>query len=146
MALTPGIPKIERDQRRRYGPSGALPLESVCDRVREPELRDAAPAGWRIEPRVSRWSESTADITAFRRGMLDGPFAVDPASADLLAFSLGRAVGEERPESAEPRRRRRCADTGFSERPSSRPVPSLTAVAAHKAASHGVRRAGSRIR
>ena len=67
------------------------PARVVCDRFREAELRDAARSA-RIEPRVSRWSESSADIRALRRGTKDGPLAVAATARDLLAASLSVAV------------------------------------------------------
>ena len=67
------------------------PRELVCDRFREGELRDAAPPGWRITPRVTRWSEAAADIRALRKMALDGALAVDERSRDLLTVSLSAA-------------------------------------------------------
>ena len=67
------------------------PALIVCDRFREGELRDAG-AGLRIEPRVSRWSESTADIRALRKMSADGPLAVEHDSRLLLTASLVAAT------------------------------------------------------
>ena len=48
--------------------------------------------GARLEPRVSRWSESSFDIRALRQMALDGPLAVDADSQALLATSLAQAM------------------------------------------------------
>lgn len=66
------------------------PREVLCDRFRLPELQDAA-KGWRIAPRVTRWSEAAADIRALRKFALDGPLAVAEDSRDLLTVSLAAA-------------------------------------------------------
>lgn len=63
----------------------------LCDRFRLAELQDAAP-GWQIEPRVARWSESSADIRALRKFAADGPLAVAPESRGLVTASLSAAM------------------------------------------------------
>ena len=60
----------------------------VCDRFRLAELEDAVKRGARLEPRVSRWSESSFDIRALRQMALDGPLSVDADSQALIATSL----------------------------------------------------------
>ena len=70
------------------------PARIVADRFRESELRDEIPAGIPLDCRVSRWSESTADIRALRRGVLDGPFGVEPRSRPLMEASLAVAKVE----------------------------------------------------
>ena len=69
-----------------------MPEIAICDRFRLSELQDAAPRGLKIEPRVSRWSESSEDIRALRRMVKDGPLAVDEGSRDLLTASLAAAM------------------------------------------------------
>ena len=64
----------------------------VLDRFRLAEFEDAVKRGARLEPRVSRWSESSFDIRALRQMALDGPLAVDAGSQALLATSLSQAM------------------------------------------------------
>ena len=68
------------------------PQMIVCDRFRLPELEDAVKRGARLEPRVSRWSESSFDIRALRQMALDGPLSVDEGSQALIATSLSQAM------------------------------------------------------
>ena len=68
-----------------------MPEYIVCDRFRLDDLRDTSP-GWRIVPRVSRWSESPADIRALRRLAQDGPLSCEKASRGLLTASLAAAM------------------------------------------------------
>lgn len=63
----------------------------VADRFRLAELRDCV-NGAKVEPRVSRWSESTFDINALRRAAKDGPLTVAEASRPLMAASLAVAT------------------------------------------------------
>ena len=69
-----------------------LPEVVVCDRFRLAELQDCSPRGLQIEPRVSRWSESSEDIRALRRMAADGPLSCAEGSRDLLTASLGVAM------------------------------------------------------
>ena len=71
----------------RWGSPAAI----VCDRFRLPDLEDAG-VSCPIVPRVTRWSEASADIRALRSGALDGPFAVDPGSRSILTASLAVAT------------------------------------------------------
>ena len=66
------------------------PALTICDRFRLNELVDALGPYVPIEPRVTRWSDSSYDIRATRKGAKDGPFSLAPESADLLAASLSR--------------------------------------------------------
>ena len=68
------------------------PLMVVLDRFRLAEFEDAVKRGARLEPRVSRWSESSFDIRALRQMALDGPMAVDEGSQALIATSLSQAM------------------------------------------------------
>ena len=69
-----------------------LPVRVVCDRFRLAELQDAAPPGLPIEPRRTRWSESSEDIRALRAMAKDGPLAVPESSRLLLAWSISQAM------------------------------------------------------
>ena len=68
------------------------PLLIVLDRFRLAEFEDAVKRGARLEPRVSRWSESSFDIRALRQMALDGPLAVDEGSQALIATSFSQAM------------------------------------------------------
>ena len=61
----------------------------IADRFRLPDLADAGLPG--LEPRMTRWSESSEDIRALRKMSKDGPLSVDPGSAPLLEASLAVA-------------------------------------------------------
>ena len=65
------------------------PAGIVADRFRIPDLADAGLPG--LEPRMTRWSESSEDIRALRKMAKDGPLSVDPASQPLLEASLAVA-------------------------------------------------------
>ena len=124
LAVAPGIPSIEDQEKRDRVPvgtyrdlieTGALtvadglrvqppaqlmarviakwgrPAVVVCDRFRLNELADCA-RGIRLEPRVSRWSESSADIRALRKLAQDGPLTVASSSRMLIAASLSCAM------------------------------------------------------
>ena len=124
LAVAPGLPSIESQERRDMVPAGTYktllqggslrlaeglrvppvstltdaavarwgrPASVVCDAFRLNELRDALP-GVRIEPRRTRWSESSEDIRALRKLTLDGPLAVAPEARQLLTASLSAAL------------------------------------------------------
>ena len=63
------------------------PSNLICDRFRIADLHDAG-VPCQVIPRVSRWSEASADIRALRSHTKDGPFAVAQCSRSLLAASL----------------------------------------------------------
>ena len=121
LAVAPGLPGIEAQEKRdtvksgtyrklidaglltmveglRVVPPGALidrirqwhPAVITCDRFRLDELRDTAPI-CPIVPRVTRYSESTADIRALRRAAKDGPMAPATESRPLIEASLSVA-------------------------------------------------------
>ena len=123
LALAPGIPSIEAQEKRdrvsagtyqklvsagllhiadglRVQPPAMLadlitetwgpPAGIVADRFRIADLQDAGLSG--IEPRMTRWSESSEDIRSLRKMALDGPLSVDPGSAPLLEASLAVAM------------------------------------------------------
>ena len=62
------------------------PAGVVADRFRINDLADAGLPS--LEPRMTRWSESSADIRGLRKMAKDGPLSVDPGSAPLLEESL----------------------------------------------------------
>ena len=64
----------------------------VCDRFRLPELQDSVDGRVRLVPRVSRWSEASADIRALRAYAADGPLSVTPAARGLVEASLSVAT------------------------------------------------------
>ncbi len=121
LALAPGIPSIEEQEKRdrvpattysklveagllhiadglRVQPPSMLagliqekwgvPAGVISDRFR---VSDMADAGLPVEPRMTRWSESSEDIRALRKMSKDGPLSVDPGSAPLLEASLAVA-------------------------------------------------------
>ena len=120
IALAPGIPTLEEQEKRDRVPAGMYgrlydigklevahglrvqpvaqlwdmvlhewgkPKLVICDRFKLPELQDVV-KGCRIEPRVTRWSEATADILALRKLVRDGPMAIDADSFLLIGASL----------------------------------------------------------
>ena len=124
LALAPGIPDLETQERRdrveaqtytnlaaegrlavakglRVQPASALwesvrahwgaPVKIVCDRFRIGELQDAVQGAAPIEPRMTRWSESSEDIRALRRMVKDGPMVVSEESRSLVSAALSRS-------------------------------------------------------
>ena len=83
----PPVLQVWQAIRERWGKPKVL----VCDRFRLPELQDVIRGGVRLEPRVTRWSESAFDIRALRRMAKDGPLSIDRDSRLLLETSLARA-------------------------------------------------------
>ena len=70
------------------------PIKVLCDRFRLSELRDAVGNACKIEPRVTQWSSSSADIRALRKICRDGPLSVDAVSRNLLVVSMSAAYVE----------------------------------------------------
>ena len=66
------------------------PIKTLTDRFRLYEFEDCG-KGLKLEPRVTRWSESTSDIWALRKYAKDGPLAVDRESRLLLTASVTAA-------------------------------------------------------
>ena len=64
----------------------------VCDRFRLHDLLDAFGGRATVVPRVTRWSESAADIRAVRQLALDGSLSVEPRSRALMRIALAAAV------------------------------------------------------
>ena len=71
---------------------GIRPETIYCDRFAIGRLRDAVAGRWPMVERVTRWSEATEDIAAFRRLVFDGPLSILPACRALARVSLGQAV------------------------------------------------------
>ena len=90
--LTDGTRRVPRasvlvDRLRRWRPDHV-----VCDRFRLGELLDAAGGAVRIEPRVTRWSEASADIRA-TRAMAAGGRENGPRAAVRVAGGGDRQDG-----------------------------------------------------
>ena len=71
---------------------GIKPEAIYCDRFLIGRLRDAVAGRWPIVERVTRWSEATEDISAFRRLVLDGPLSILAECRALARVSLSQAV------------------------------------------------------
>ena len=71
---------------------GIRPETIYCDRFLIGRLRDAVAGRWPIVERVTRWSEATEDIAAFRRLVLDGPLSIVPECRALARVSLSQAI------------------------------------------------------
>ena len=71
--------------------SGLAPVAIYADRFLEGQLRDAIAGRCELVIRKTRWSESTADIAAFRQIALDGPLAIAPESKALIRVALSAA-------------------------------------------------------
>ena len=71
---------------------GIRPDVVFCDRFMLGQLRDAVAGRWPIEPRVTRWSEATEDIAAFRQLVKDGPLSVAAECRALAQVSIGQAA------------------------------------------------------
>ena len=120
MALAPGIPTVDAQERRDRVPAGTYarlvqngklliadglrvqpprqlidaayqewgkPVSIISDRFQLIYLQDCA-RGVPLQPRVTRWSESTEDIKALRKMAVDGPLTIEKDSRLLVAASL----------------------------------------------------------
>ena len=67
------------------------PLQIVCDRFQLDDLKDTNPP-CPIVPRVTRWSEATADIWAFRELAVDGDLNIGLSSRALLQHSISVTI------------------------------------------------------
>ena len=70
---------------------GIVPAAIYCDRFMLGTLTDAVAGRWPIVPRVTRWSESTEDISSFRRLVADGPLSIVPEGRALARVGLSEA-------------------------------------------------------
>ncbi len=121
VAVAPGLPSIEAQERRDRVPKGTYrrlievgsltvaeglrvpPVASIMRQIREWQPRVILCDRFRygevldsnppclVVPRVSRWSSSTEDITHLRRMAADGPLSIAVGSRHLLAASLSAA-------------------------------------------------------
>ena len=66
------------------------PVKTLCDRARFYQLKDCS-RGLKLEARVTRFFEASADIRALRKYAKDGPLAVEKDSRLLLTVSLTAA-------------------------------------------------------
>ena len=66
------------------------PVKTLCDRARFYQLEDCG-KGLKLEARVTRYFEASADIRALRRYAKDGPLAVERDSRLLLTASFTAA-------------------------------------------------------
>ena len=66
-------------------------MSIISDRFQLIYLQDCA-RGVPLQPRVTRWSESTEDIKALRKMAVDGPLTIDKPSRLLIAASLSAAM------------------------------------------------------
>ena len=69
-----------------------VPVKIVCDRFRIGELQDAVQGASPIEPRMTRWSESSEDIRALRKMVKDGPMVVSEESRSMVSAAMSRAT------------------------------------------------------
>ena len=70
---------------------GIHPVAVMSDRFLLGQLQDATNGRWPIHSRQVRWSESTEDISAFRKLAEDGPLSIAPECRALARVSLGQA-------------------------------------------------------
>ena len=66
----------------------------AADRFRYGELQDAFVGRVRVAARVTRWSESSQDIRAFRELALDGNLSVEPQGRAMMRVALAAATVE----------------------------------------------------
>ena len=71
---------------------GIVPAVVYCDRFIIGQLKDVVAGRWPVNPRVTRWSEATEDITGFRKLVADGPLSITPECRALAAVSLSQAT------------------------------------------------------
>ena len=125
LAVAPGIPSLEAQEKRDRVPAGlyrtladaglltvaeglrvqppaalwtsiveawGVPVRVVADRFRWSELQDVVQGACIVEPRVTQWSSSSADIRALRRIARDGPLSIPESSHALFIASLSVAL------------------------------------------------------
>ena len=66
------------------------PVKTLCDRARFYQLEDCS-RGLKLEPRVTRYFEASADIRALRKFAKNGPLSIDRTSRLLLTASIHAA-------------------------------------------------------
>lgn len=72
--------------------NGIRPAVGYHDRFLRGELRDAVDGRFPLVERVTRWSEATEDIAAFRQLVKDGPLSIAPQCRALARIALSQAV------------------------------------------------------
>ena len=125
IAVAPGVPSLEAQERRDRVPAGlyqnladaglltiaeglrvqppaalwesivdrwGIPVRVVADRFRWSELQDVIQGACIVEPRVTQWSSSSADIRALRRMARDGPLSIPESNRALFIASLSVAM------------------------------------------------------
>ena len=70
------------------------PCLIVGDRYRLQEVADAVAGRCRVQGRVTRWHESTEDVTRARQVAIDEGLSIGPLSAAAVRFALSQAVIE----------------------------------------------------
>ena len=86
---------------------GIRPEISFCDRFALESLRDAVGGRFPIQARVTRWSEATEDISAFRQFVKDGPLSLVPECVPLARLGMSQAsIENDRQGSVRLRKRR----------------------------------------
>lgn len=71
---------------------GIRPQGMICDRFLVESVADAVRGRWPILKRVTRWSEATEDVAAFRKLVHDGPLSIVPEARNLVAVSLAGTI------------------------------------------------------
>ena len=71
---------------------GIIPAVICCDRFILGTLQDVVAGRWPVNPRVTRWSEATEDISGFRKLVADGPLSIAKECRALAAVSLSQAT------------------------------------------------------
>ena len=71
---------------------GVVPAVIYCDRFMLGTLQDAVAGRWPIVPRVTRWSEATEDISAFRKLVHDGPLSITAECRSLAMVGFSQAT------------------------------------------------------
>ena len=70
------------------------PCLVVADRYRLQEVADAVGGRCRVQARVTRWQESTEDVTRARQVAIDEGLSIGPESAAAIRFALSQAAVE----------------------------------------------------
>ena len=70
---------------------GIVPQVLFCDRFMLGTLQDVVAGRWPVVSRVTRWSEATEDIAAFRRLAADGPLSITKECRALARVGLSEA-------------------------------------------------------
>lgn len=71
---------------------GIFPAVGYHDRFLRGDLQDAVDGRFPLQERVTRWSESTEDISAFRQLVKDGPLSIAEECRPLARMALSQAV------------------------------------------------------